>query len=124
MADGTQLNLGSGGDVIATENVGGLGVKVPREKIVLGPVDVDQGDVALSNPMPVCVVDEYGNAQPAANDVTILLLRKIVKLLEASATQDAKNRQRVVIDAIGTNKTYAALGQPPLMCGNAKTPAK
>ena len=116
MAENTILNVGSGGDTISTEDFSNLagGYKIPREKIVLGlstaggnavgaSGDVDGGDVCASNPMPIGAVDQYGKVQPAAADATVLLLRKIVKLLESSAVQDAKNRQRVVIDAIGTN---------------------
>jgi hypothetical protein len=40
-----------------------------------------------------------------AQDESILLLRRIVKQLEASATVDKSNRQRVVLDGIGTGST-------------------
>lgn len=44
-------------------------------------------DVSAQNPLPV--VDE-----------TIPLLRRIVRLLEPSATQDPQQRQRITLDAI------------------------
>lgn len=44
-----------------------------------------------------------------ANDDTVLLLRRIVKLLEVSANADAGNRQRVNIDNISTGLTLTAL---------------
>ncbi len=40
-----------------------------------------------------------------AQDESIILLRRIVKQLEASATVDKSNRQRVVLDGIGTGST-------------------
>lgn len=38
-------------------------------------------------------------------DEGVVLLRRIVKLLEASAVTDAKTRQKVVVEAIGTNNS-------------------
>ena len=45
-----------------------------------------------------------------ANDDTVLLLRRIVKLLEASANVDVANRQRIVIDALAGGMTLGAVG--------------
>lgn len=39
------------------------------------------------------------------NDEVVWLLRRMVKLLEGSATVDTRNRQRVVLDGIGTGTT-------------------
>ena len=39
------------------------------------------------------------------NDEALWLLRRMVKLLEPSGTVDAKNRQRVVVDAVGSAPT-------------------
>lgn len=55
MADNTQLNPGTGGDLILTEQPGGSGPKIPVSKIRLGDSDVDGGDVTTSNPFPVQV---------------------------------------------------------------------
>lgn len=52
MANNTQLNLGTGGDLLSTEDIGG-GVKLERHKIVLGASGVDDGDVAPTNQLPV-----------------------------------------------------------------------
>ena len=49
------------------------------------------------------LTDSSGNIINPAQDDSIALLRKIVKLLEASATSDTKQRQKVVMEAIGTN---------------------
>ena len=56
MADNTQvLNPNAirngGGDIISTDDLGG--VKVQRVKMMLGGDGVNEGDVSLSNPMPV-----------------------------------------------------------------------
>ena len=53
MADNTQLNLGQGGDLIATDEIGG--VKYQRVKVTLGADGVNDGDVSSSNPVPVNV---------------------------------------------------------------------
>lgn len=50
MADNTTLNSGTGGDIIATDDIGG--VKYQRNKITLGTDGVNSGDISSSNPMP------------------------------------------------------------------------
>lgn len=51
MADNTQLDLGAGGDLISTDDVGG-GVKVQRVKLQIG-ADGSASDVHSGNPLPV-----------------------------------------------------------------------
>lgn len=62
MSDGTQLNLGTTGDLIITEDhadvegrhISGLtddDYKMPRSKIAVGPLGSDQGDADKSNPL-------------------------------------------------------------------------
>lgn len=51
MTDNTTLNTGSGGDTIATDDIGG--VKYPRSKIVIGADGTNDGDVSSANPLPV-----------------------------------------------------------------------
>ena len=51
MADNTVLNTGTGGDVIATDDISG--VKYQRVKITLGADGVNGGDISSSNAMPV-----------------------------------------------------------------------
>lgn len=55
MADNTVLNLGSGGDTIATDDIGG--VKYQRIKLIYGPDNTNSGDVDIGNPLPVFLVD-------------------------------------------------------------------
>lgn len=63
MADNTELNAGSGGDVIATDDIGG--VKYQRVKIQYG-VDGSATDVSSANPLPV---SEY-NLELAKGNIT------------------------------------------------------
>ena len=52
MADNTLLNAGTGGDLIATDDIGG-GVKVQRVKIITGADGVNEGDVSSAHGLPV-----------------------------------------------------------------------
>lgn len=54
MADNTTLNIGTGGDVIATDDIGG--VKHQRVKVEFG-VDGVASDVSAANPLPVVITD-------------------------------------------------------------------
>lgn len=51
MADNTTLNTGTGGDVIATDDI--AGVKYQRVKITIGADGTTDGDVASTNPLPI-----------------------------------------------------------------------
>ena len=53
MADNTLLNAGTGGDLIASDDIGG--VKFQRNKLVHGADGVNDGDVSRTNPLPVKV---------------------------------------------------------------------
>ena len=61
MSNNTSLNIGQGGDVIATEDTG-LGYKIPVSKIRIGGLDIDGGDVTISNPFPTLISDGYHQA--------------------------------------------------------------
>lgn len=58
MADDVTLNAGSGGDVIAADDIGG--VKFQRVKITTGADGSNDGDVSSSNPLPVQDSDVFG----------------------------------------------------------------
>jgi hypothetical protein len=62
MADDTTLNPGSGGDVIATDDISG--VKFQRVKLIHGADGTNDGDVAATNPLPV----EISNANLVSTD--------------------------------------------------------
>lgn len=80
MADNTTLDAGSGGDTIATDDIGG--VKFPRSKIVIGADGTNDGDVSSANPLPVTgtltAVTDITNTVTvdlgANNDVTMATL--------------------------------------------------
>lgn len=55
MADNTTLNAGAGGDVIATDDIGG--VKYQRVKLSIG-ADGAAADVHAFNPLPVNLIDD------------------------------------------------------------------
>lgn len=65
MADGTELNLGSGGDIISTDDI--AGVKVQRVKVQFG-VDGSATDVSASDPLPVVADLPTGAATAAKQD--------------------------------------------------------
>lgn len=59
MADNTVLPVGSGGVTIATDDIGG--VKYQRIKLIHGADNVNAGDVAAANPLPMADTDaEFG----------------------------------------------------------------
>lgn len=79
MADNTTLNSGSGGDVIRTDDIGG--VKFPVSKIALGADGTDGGFVSSANPLPVndaggtLSVDDGGSSLTVDGPLTDAQLR-------------------------------------------------
>jgi len=55
MADNTLLNVGTGGDTIASDDI--AGVKFQRVKLIHGNDGVNDGDVSTTNPLPTAVFD-------------------------------------------------------------------
>lgn len=51
MADNTLLNLGTGGDTIASDDISG--VKYQRVKLIEGVDGTNDGDISATNPLPV-----------------------------------------------------------------------
>lgn len=98
MADNTTLNAGSGGDVIASDDIGG--VKYQRVKLIHGADGVNAGDVADSNPLPVTLKSDtaaYSLFIPAqavgANKVMFDLFNatssgKVLKIKSVRAIKD------------------------------------
>ena len=68
MADNTQLNTGTGGDVIKTEDVGPY--KLAVSKIYLGAHGIDGGAVTATNPLPVAV-GNFPATQTVAGSLSI-----------------------------------------------------
>lgn len=74
MADNTTINTGTGGDSVATDDIGG--VKFQRVKLIHGADGVNDGDVASSNPYPVTLslVEKLEDAGHSSGDRGIMAL--------------------------------------------------
>lgn len=71
MADNTELNPGTGGNIAATDDI--EGVHFQRVKLTLGADGVNDGDVSSTNPIPVAGAVTVGNfpAQTALTDAQL-----------------------------------------------------
>lgn len=73
MADNVQLNTGSGGDIAAADDIGG--VKFQRIKLVHGADGVNDGDVTTANGFPVqpnkVASATLANVAASASNVTL-----------------------------------------------------
>lgn len=58
------------------------------------------------------ITDSSGNLVNPVQDETILLLRRMVKLLESNATVDVANRQRISLDAAPATVTVSVSNTP------------
>ncbi len=68
MADNTRLSVGSGGDLLRSEDVGPY--KIAVSKIYIGAAGIDGGPVTTSNPLPVSIVN-FPAVQPVSGTVAI-----------------------------------------------------
>ena len=78
MSDNTQLNPGQGGDVVATDDIGG--VKYQRVKVNFG-VDGAATDVSVVNPLPVSqpvAANTWGQALTVVSGATAPLASLLV----------------------------------------------
>jgi hypothetical protein len=90
MADNTTLNTGTGGDVIATDDISG--VKYQRVKIVQGADGVNDGDVSSTNPLPIDgTVTVSGTVAVTDNSGSLTVDGTV------TATQQASTAYRVII---------------------------
>ena len=76
MSNNTTLNTGTGGDVIATEDVGGI--KFQKVKINLGVAGSDGGVVSNANPLPIefpqaTGVQKSGITSPTVSTNTVVM---------------------------------------------------
>lgn len=84
MADNTTLNTGTGGDVIATDDI--AGVKYQRVKIVQGADGVNDGDVSSSNPLPIDGTVTVGNVVSISDNASSITVDGTVTASQAAAT--------------------------------------
>lgn len=90
MADNTLLNLGTGGDTIASDDI--AGVKFQRVKIVHGIDGVNNGDVAPTNPMPTRLLDSTGLSIGARGDGSLrTVIDPTTLLFDSFETIDTTN---------------------------------
>jgi len=105
MADNTTLNTGTGGDVIAADELvtlnGGAssGVKVQRVKPGFG-ADGDLTDVSAANPLPIAAYGELVEAIEAMRMAVQSLTRTMGQM-----QPDTAARMRVALDSITNNLT-------------------
>jgi hypothetical protein len=52
MTDNVTLNVGTGGKVIAADDIGGLGILYQKVKLILGAAGVNDSEVSKANPIP------------------------------------------------------------------------
>jgi hypothetical protein len=101
MADNTTLNPGTGGDVIASDDIGG--VKFQRVKPAWG-VDGSAVDTSEASPLPVAAYGELIEAIEAMRFAVQALTRSIGQMMP-----DTANRMRVNVEA-GTLPTVTTVG--------------
>ena len=101
MADNTTLNPGTGGDVIASDDIGG--VKYQRIKPAWG-ADGSAVDTSAANPLPTALYGEGIEALEAMRMAVQALTRTIGQMLP-----DTANRMRVNVEA-GTLPTVTTVG--------------
>lgn len=123
MSDNTTLNIGIGGDIIATEDPG-LGYKIPVSKIRIGGFNIDGGDVTISNPFPSLITDGYHGqvtVKPAST-AAIATDVALVMALSPNTPLPAGSNNIGTVNVAGATETYRVLSQANPMA-NTLTPA-
>lgn len=111
MADNTTLNVGSSGDVIASDDIGGI--KFQRVKLVHGADGVNDGDVSRSNPLPT--VPAFGTRSDtytvAANGTTVdVSLRPVRRFaLQVKGTGATPTAWNAVLEGSLNNTQFTAI---------------
>ena len=101
MADNTVLNIGTGGDVIASDDI--AGVKYQRVKLAVGGDGV-AADATPTNPLPTSESGELLEALEAMRMAVQSLTRSMGQMLP-----DQQARMRVAVDAITAGLTLATV---------------
>jgi len=115
MADNTTLNIGSGGDVIGSDDI--AGVKFQRVKLIHGADGTNAGDVATGNPLPVTlkastdttevVGDAAHDAAAAGNPLLLGAYASAAAPTNVSADADAVRLWALRNGALAVNVTAA-----------------
>jgi len=101
MADNTTLNAGAGGDVIASDDIGGI--KFQRVKPAWG-ADGSAVDASVANPLPTALYGEGIEALEAMRMAVQALTRTIGQM-----QPDTAARMRVALDSITAGLTLATI---------------
>ena len=112
MADNTQLNVGSGGDLIASDDIGG--VKYQRVKLTLGVDGVTNGDVSSTNPIPIEFPQATGTSRSGTTSATV---STSTALMAANASRNGfliRNTHASASIWINELGVTAVVGQPSL----------
>ena len=109
--DNTQISKETTGDVIATDDIGG--VKYQRMKMTLGDDGVDGGDVSPLNPMPVTggLTDDelrdspievkgglYQEIANASDNITTINYTDATKLIVSGVTQSSVSVGAIIVE--------------------------
>lgn len=123
-ADNTTLSSGSGGDTIATDDIGG--VKFPRSKIVIGADGTNDGDVSSANPLPITHAALTELAAAIDTEVQVDVVTSALPSGAAtSARQDTGNTSLSSIDGkITAVNTGAVVVSSSALPSGASTAAK
>jgi hypothetical protein len=70
--DNTTLNVGTAGDVIATDDIGG--VKFQRVKLIHGPDGTNAGDISQQNPLTRYNARQHSSRKHYRSRLWLLLL--------------------------------------------------
>lgn len=102
MADDVLLNLGSGGDLIAADDIG-PGVKYQRVKLTLGADGVNDGDVSNAVPIPADIREIGGTAVAVAQTDDDIIAGALVHqaVVGLNYGWDGTNWERLQTDAAG-----------------------
>ena len=113
MSDNTTLNVGTLGDTIASDDIGGI--KFQRMKLIFGPDNVNRGDVEEANPLPVKIATTSDSAVHAttqyamANVASVQSIAASVAVVTLFAT--TSTRQGVCIWNESASRLYGKIGQ-------------
>jgi hypothetical protein len=122
MSDNTTLNIGIGGDIIATEDPG-LGYKIPVSKIRIGATNIDGGDVTISNPFPTLITDGYHGQVSVAPSFTAATTSNSALVMAFSPNSPLPSGSNNIGTVnVAVNETYRVLGQVS-PTANTLTPA-
>lgn len=118
MVDNTTLNTGSGGDVMASDDI--AGVKFQRIKLIHGGDGTNAGDVSTTNPFPVvAVIDTGATFRGRAQTFRIPGLagttgQKLFTLHNATGSTKIVRVNRITVDTV-TTVVKAVTVLPPII---------